>query len=396
MTQNTTKAKSRSVDRLLSFLGSKEILKKLTWDEWLDIGPPYPNVPFKRDAVFARYERNGYDWDIHGQVYTPEKEVDPRFAFVIGFGTNGSASETFQTPDGRPGIAQRLAMQGFKVLAYTFPGHYNPPDGLWPQPIPERRPAFVLDRTLSDAEIADRCLKATMDMNVQGLGLLVDTHLAGRRLIGCNGPNMIRLPKFSQKTTVVGIASMGFGGPDSWRKEWRELYGHETEESQSFPIHQIERKSPQYFRGMGYESAEDICPWGGADEYIASVSRWRSQMKWSITVNQHAAATSLFPEYVKLTGLPREEYFGYLDEPDPKWLASLGVLLLVGENDKHHWDKEHEEHSRELFMGRKYAKHTDRSHVILVPRHGHIGGQELHNENFPHVWLWALKNVYFG
>lgn len=396
MTDTPTMAKSRTVDSLLSFLGSKELLRKLTWDEWLDIGRPYPDVSFKRDGVFAKYERNGYDWDIHGQVYTPEKEVDPSVAFVIGFGTNGSAGEAHQTPDGRPGIAQVLAMQGFKVLAYTFAGHYNPPDGLWNQPIPERLPSFVQDRKLPLDEIKDRCLKATFDMNIQGLGVLADTYLAGRRLIGCNGTNILRLPKFSKKTKVVGVASMGFGGPDVWRLEWRDKFGHETEEGQSFPIHDIERKSPQYFRGMGYESDEDICPWGGADEYIASVSRWRSQLKWSITVNQHSAAVSLFPEYMKLTGLPREEYFGYLDQPDPEWLKTLGVLLLVGENDKHHWDKTHEDHSRELFMGRKYAGHTDRSHVIVVPRHGHIGAQELHNENFPYTWLWAFKNKYFG
>lgn len=104
----------------------------------------------------------------------------------------------------------------------------------------------------------------------------------------------------------------------------------------------------------------------------------------------------MLEQYVRRTGLPRQEYFGYLDTPAAAWLRSLGVLLLVGENDKHHWDKKHEEDSRELFMGRKYLEYTDRSHVVLVPKHGHVGVAELHNENFVYFWLWALKNKYFG
>jgi hypothetical protein len=389
-------AENTSVKRFLSAIGSKDVLTKLSWQEWLDIPAPYAKVKFTKQPIQTRFQRNGYDWDIHGQVYTPEKEVDPNYAFVIGVGTNGSEGEADQTPDGRPGLAQHVAMQGFKVLTYTFPGHYSPPDGLWKEPIPERLPKYVYDRKIPEAELKDRLLKCTFDTNIMGLAQLIDANLAGRKLIGCNGTHMTRLPKFLRKATVVGIASMGFGGPDRWRLEWRDKYGHETEESQSFPIDEIERKSIQYFKNMGYESDEDICPWGAADGYIAKVSRWRSQMKSSLTVNQHAAATNVLEEYVRRSGLSREEIFGYLDQPDENWMRGIGVLLLVGENDQHHWDRKHEGHSREWFMARKYREFTDRSHVVMVPRHGHIGFSELHNENFTYYWLWAFKNKYFG
>ena len=72
---------------------------------------------------------------------------------------------------------------------------------------------------------------------------------------------------------------------------------------------------------------------GGADDYIRLISPLRSQMKTSLCDNQHNAAVGILEEYPKRTGLPREEYFDHLQEPDPNWLKSIRVLLVVGEND---------------------------------------------------------------
>ncbi|HTN70587.1 MAG TPA: hypothetical protein VMO00_05815, partial [Methylomirabilota bacterium] len=170
-------------EKYLDGLKSGELLLKLTWDEWLAIAPPYSDGKFAAADATVRYQRNGYDWDMHGTLYAPEKETDPRRAFVLFHG--GAASEKIMdlTPDGRPGLARVLAAQGFKVLALTYPGHY-PPGGVWQESIPERKPIYLFDRDLSDSEILDRNLKCTFNVILQGAGLLTDNHLAGREIIG--------------------------------------------------------------------------------------------------------------------------------------------------------------------------------------------------------------------
>jgi hypothetical protein len=33
--------------------------------------------------------------------------------------------------------------------------------------------------------------------------------------------------------------------------------------------------------------------------------------------------------------------------------------------------------------------------VVLIPRYGHVGYCELHNEKIAYLWLWAYKSHYF-
>ncbi len=113
-------------ETFLAGLNSKDLLLKLTWDEWLAIQPPYSDRPFTLSDATVRYRRNGYDWDMHGTLFSPQTETDPRRAFVFFHGGAGSEKIMDLTPDGRPGLARVLAAQGFKVLALTYPGHYPP------------------------------------------------------------------------------------------------------------------------------------------------------------------------------------------------------------------------------------------------------------------------------
>jgi hypothetical protein len=48
-----------------------------------------------------------------------------------------------------------------------------------------------------------------------------------------------------------------------------------------------------------------------------------------------------------------------------------------------------------MFMGAKYAATTRGAHVVLIPRYGHVGYAELHNEKIAYLWLWAVKSGYF-
>jgi pimeloyl-ACP methyl ester carboxylesterase len=388
---------SAAVEKFLANLGSTELLLTLNWDEWLTIEAPYSDVKISSQDVVARYNRNGYDWDIHGTLFTPEKELDSNRAFVFFHGGAGSEKIMDLTPDGRPGLARVVASQGFNVLALTYPGHY-PKGGVWKQPIAERMPIYLVDRELPTEEILDRNLKCTFNVILQGAGLLTDQRFAGREIIGfghsTGGPMAAHLTRFSKKTKVIGLVGFGSGGPDGWRLEWRNKTGAEA--YREIPIEHVSRRSPDSFKNSGYVDPEDLTPWGGADDYIRLISPLRSQMKTSLCDNQHNAAVGILDEYVKRTGLPREEYFDHLQEPDPAWLKTIRVLLTVGENDKGHWVKgERLEAKREMFMGAKYAASTRGAHVVLIPRYGHVGYSELYNEKIAYLWLWALKAGYF-
>ncbi|TAJ87000.1 alpha/beta fold hydrolase [bacterium] len=386
-----------SIERLVDHLNSRGLLLKLSWEEWLAITPPYSEVGFSVEETTARFHRNGYDWDMHGSLYTPEKEVSTERTFVLFHGGAGSEKIMDLTPDGRPGLARVLAGQGFKVLTLTYPGHY-PPGGVWKVPIAERLPIYLLDRDLPKEEILDRNLKCTFNTILQGAGLLTDKHLGGREILAfghsTGGPMAAHLTRFSKKAKFIGLIGFGSGGPDGWRKEWREKTG--AEKYHEIPVEKISRRSPDSFRESGYEGPPDLTPWGGGEEYIRLVSPLRSQIKTSLCDNQHNAAVGILEEYPKKTGLPREEYFDHLQEPEPNWLKTIRVLLLVGDNDKGHWVKgERLEEKREMFMGAKYAAATRGAHVILIPRYGHVGYAELYNEKIAYTWLWAFKAGYF-
>lgn len=383
-----------------TFLGglkSRELLLNLTWDQWLAIAPPYADSGVATQDVAVRYQRNGYDWDMHGTLYTPEKELNEKRAFVLFHGGAGSEKIMDLTPDGRPGLARVLAAQGFKALALTYPGHY-PLGGVWNVPIAERQPVYLMDRDLTKEEILDRNLKCTFNVILQGAGLLADQHLAGREILGfghsTGGPMAAHLTRFSKKTTVIGLVGFGSGGPDGWRLQWRNQTG--AEKYVEKPVDHISRRSPDSFRESGYIDPPDLTPWGSGEDYIRLVSPLRSQMKTSLCDNQHNAAVGILEEYPKRTGLPREEYFDHLQEPNSNWLKTIRVLLTAGENDKGHWVKgEKLEDKREMFMGAKYAAATRGAHVVLIPRYGHVGYAELYNEKIVYLWLWAYRSGYF-
>ena len=388
-----------AVRAFLDGLAGDDIPLNLTWEQWLDIGPPHDEAPFEIREVTARTARNGYDWDIHGRLYTPETAADPGLAFVFFHGGADSEMVFDQTPDRRPGPARVLAAQGHHVLTISYPGHYAPGNH-WAVPMATRSPCYLLDRELSADEVLDRNLKCTFNVIVEGAGALVAENLGGRDIIAwghsTGGSMAAGLHRFADGNRVIGLAGFGSGGPDGWRKQWRETTG--AEKFIQLPVDHISRRSPESYRASGYEDPADLCPWGGPEELFQwAGSAHRSQIKTSLCDNQHRGIAEILPDYAARTGLPEAEYLGHLDDPDGDWLKSIAVLLLVGENDKGHWvagarlsDK------REMFMAGKYrAAGVKRCHVVLVPRYGHFGFMGLHNEKFVFLWLWALKDGYF-
>lgn len=388
---------SAAVEKVLTGLDADPLLIKLDWDEWLGVQAPYEPVAFTQEDVFARYNRNGYDWDIQGILYTPEKEVNPGVAIVMFHGGAGSSYGKDTTPDGRPGLPRVLASQGFKVLNLTYPGHY-PPGGVWKENAEERQPWYLLDEKLSDAEIYDRNLKCTFNVIMQGSAQLVDDHLSGRKILAhghsTGGPMAAHLTRFTQKASVAGILGWGSGGPDGWRKEWRDTTGAEDDGRKAIDL--MSRRSVKTFAEAGYVSDPEICPWGGPEGFVKWAEPIRSQMKTGLCDNQHMVVPEMLEQYPEKTGLPREEFFDHIDDPDADWLKSISVLLMVGGDDKGHWVAgEKEEDKREVFMGRKYEAAGTKVHVVYVPRYGHYGMMEMHNQNIAYTWLWAYKSGYF-
>jgi len=389
---------SEAAESFTQHLDDENVLIRLAWDQWLNVPPPYEPAEYTVTEVVERYERNGYSWDMHGSLYTPSREVAGDLGFVMFHG--GGANETVMdvTPDGRPGLARRVASQGFTVLALSYPGNW-PPGGEWKLSIAERAPIYLLDSETAPEELEDRLLKCTFNVILEGAGRLTDKHLPERRVItfghSTGGPMAAHLTRFSKETQVIGIVGWGSGGPDGWRKEWRETTGMET--PKPYGLTEISRRSVEGYRKSHYEDLPELTPWGRMEDFLQLTEKTRPQIKIGLRDNQHNVFPERLEEYVKITGLPRKEYFDHLQDPDPAWLAKLKVLLLAGENDHGHWIGGRDlSDKREMFMAGKYAAGSSKVHVGLVPKYTHMGHWALHNEKIAYLWLWALKSGYFG
>ena len=387
-----TNPRSPGVQKLIDDIAGSDLLTKLSWEQWLDISAPFPDGDYRTRDVTTRYARNGYDWDIHGTLYEPARESRPGTGFVLFHGGAGSEKEMHETPDGRPGLAAVLAAQGFRCLSITYTGGY-PPGGEWKESVAERQPYYLLDRKLSLEEINDRNLRCTFNTIMQGAGALTDEHMRDYRLLcfghSTGGPMSNFLYGFIKHASVVGIVGFGSGGPDGWQTEWDLLTG--ARPHKIWPIDSLARRSPGYFRNSGYEEDLALAPWGTAEDYGKWADRFKAQIKTGLCSNQHAAMIHVLEQYAAMTGLPRAEYVDYLHDPDPDWLAGVGVFLLVAEHDRRHWGVvEDEKRKLETYLGTKFAMRTPWTSVAVIPRYRHYGFAALHNEKIAYAWLWAL------
>jgi len=378
-------------------LHDHEMLRRVDWPEWLSVAAPAEANAFDKSAVTQRFSRNGYEWDIHGTLYAPVKERLPGIGFVLFHGGAGSEKEVEETPDGRPGLASVLAGQGFRCLAVTYPGHI-PASGAWTTPVSERQPVYLLDRELPAEEIADRHDKCTFNTIVEGAALLVEASMPGYQLLAfghsTGGPMSMFLYRFLKTARVIGLVGWGSGGPDGWYREWV-AWCSDKKDAVAGP-NSISRRSVESFRKAGYEDARELCPWGMAEDYFAWADKFKSQLKTGLCDNQHSAHVDALMATAKRVGLPAEEYVDYLRDPDPDWLAGVGVLLMVGENDRNHWlIGDSEDKKLEMFMGYKFAQRARLAKVMLVSRYGHFGYVGAYNEKIAFIWIDALMAGFF-
>jgi len=396
-------AANAAVQSILSRLARKEwFIGDLDWETFMAVGAPYPPTGFLRRQTTARYRHNGYDWDIHGTIYTPFRNVMPGHAFVLIHGGGVNELDFDETPDGRPGLAAVIAAQGFEVLTPSYPGLW-PPSGKWTQPVTERKPCYLLDRDLPDAEIEDRLLKATYQVYMHGIGLLVEKSLPRRKIFShghsTGGPMAADLHKYLTTSTVIGILGWGSGGPDGWILRWRTEY---TPPSAIRPLKSLTeityRTVDEYRNRLGYEDLPELTPWGRLEERFELTRDTTPTFNPPLQNLSHLGTMQQLQAYQQATGLPREEYFGHLGEPDPAFLERIKVLLLVGENDVNHWKAggEGAEERQDGYVAGRYAEKTRGAHLIVVTKFTHMGHWALHNEKLAYLWLWAVLSGYFN
>ena len=368
------------------------------WDQWVRLPSPLSCGPFRSRPVAERFERNGFAWDIHGTLLEPDREHFPGLALVMFHGGAGSEWEALETPDGRPGIARVAASLGIKVLALTYVGHY-PAGSTWQLSVAERTPVYLLDTAVPMEEIRRRNLACTLNVTLAGAATLVERHLKDHRLLtfghSTGGPMAVMLHSFLPPRRVAGVVGWGSGGPTGWRLAWRRETGAEPEKHEDAPLDGWVTRSAGTFERQDFVDDPELTPWGGNEAYTGWADRHKSQMKTALCAHQHQPNPELLERYPALTGLPADEYLNVLQDPDPDWLRGRGILLLVGEKDRGHWQDGGPWTNRELYSARRYLEAGARPKVIVVPRYRHFGFVALHNERIVHAWLWALRMGFF-
>ena len=54
------------------------------------------------------------------------------------------------------------------------------------------------------------------------------------------------------------------------------------------------------------------------------------------------------------------------------------------------------EQRQDGFIARRFLERGARARLLVIPRYTHMGHWALHNEKLAWIWLWALKQGWFG
>src|SRR5688572_13951071 len=170
----------------------------------------------------ARYLYYGLDWDITALRLTP-RDATPGLPTVV-FINGGSANwhEFFVDPLNGPAVSQYLA-QRIPVLLVTIPGNYR--DGGWDAPIAARKPRYLLDRELDDAETSARNVIMTFAVVAEGVRHIVEQTTKGPLLIAghSTGGEIQFLLRDALRSRLNGFSlGWGTGGPAALRRTWQE------------------------------------------------------------------------------------------------------------------------------------------------------------------------------
>src|SRR5918994_5641344 len=180
-----------------------EFIYYMTFDDYKTLPDPFARTTFTVEEVqqtigrYANPDKAGelFQWDIHGQLFTPAKASIGNIAVVMIHGGAANEYEFIFTPDGpeeypdltknnptraRVGVAQHIASLGIPVLAVSLPGHYSRKPWL---PIAERRPEFIIGETPGDTELKNRLAVYTFRMCTEAIKKLVERSLPDQAIL---------------------------------------------------------------------------------------------------------------------------------------------------------------------------------------------------------------------
>jgi len=342
----------------------------------------------------VRYRHYNLDWDITGLLLSPAAPVPslPTVAFING----GSANwyEFFVDPSNRPAVAQYLA-QRVPVLLVTIPGNYRP--GGWSEPIAARKPPYLLDRKLTDAEAAARNAIFTFSMVAEGVAQLVERATTGPLLIAghSTGGEIQFLLQRRLGLRLNGYSlGWGTGGPASIRRTWNdEAAGARNRGNRRRQYPPLAVLRPRTVDEYSRSYIGPLNPLGPgtpveiADRWFAREQRRRPQFKQVLQDLEHQGevehreeAARAIRAAIAAAGLPVdpkaviEDLFSTTTAPLEGYRRMIWTTAL---GDDGHWDAD-AERARELFVADAFRRANPDADVrvlvfgVPMSHYGHI------------------------
>jgi hypothetical protein len=393
----------------------------MTFDDYKTLPDPFARTAFTVEEVqqsihrYANPDKAGelFQWDIHGQLFTPAKASIGNIAVVMIHGGAANEYEFIFTPDGpeeypdltknnptraRVGVAQHIASLGIPVLAISLPGHYSRKPWL---PIPKRRPEFVIGEIPGDTELRNRLAVYTFRMCTEAIRSLVERCLPGQDIFmwghSTGGEYFYLMEQYGLKNKLIGGLGFGTGMPAWVRKEWDLACAKKSAEERAAPFRNLtdlSRRSPGDYIKSGYVGPNQ--PWSSAEKWFELENHRRPQFKPFLQDIEHSAHDILMPEIRRVSGLPDEELF-ITYKSDLTRLRGKKMLHIVGQYDKGHWIKGGEkglEFRREVYAFKRFAPYAKALRLVHVPNLTHYGHVESHNESLANIMVSGFKEYF--
>jgi hypothetical protein len=355
---------------------------------------PSADLGYSATWHVVRYRHYGLEWDITGLLLSPRRPVPglPTVAFING----GSANwyEFFVDPLNGPAVAQYLA-QKLPVLLVTIPGNYRP--GGWTEPISARRPAYLLDRDLDEAETKVRNAVFTFAVVTEGVQRLVERATRGRVLIAghSTGGEVQFLLKDRLKDRLAGLSlGWGTGGPARIRRTWSDEAAsarNTGERKREYPPLAVLRpRTPEEYARSYVGPLNSLGPGSGlevARRWFEREQRRRPQFKQVLQDLEHTGASERHSDVEReirelLAGSTLRvdaddvvrDLFSTLRAPLTGYRKMIWTTAM---GDDGHWDPD-PERARELFVAKTFkTANPDAAIRVLVfdvpmSHYGHI------------------------
>jgi len=224
-----------------------------------------------------RYQAYGLDWDITGLLLTPQRPVEAMPTVVIIHGGSSNWYEFLLDPLNNPGLGQFLA-QKVPVLLVTIPGNYRP--GGWTEQILERRPMYLLDRDLSEAEVKVRNSAYTFQLVADGVQRLVEKVTTGPIVFiahSTSGEIPYMLHHSSLQDRMNGrILGWGSGGTSS-QKAMQDRWGYTQGAADYPPVSDLRSRPAEEYGGDYLGPLNPVWDPGQSREAIAK--RWMGELE---------------------------------------------------------------------------------------------------------------------